>query len=169
MSRIFLLLVAGLTPTFAQLPDGLINTQKEGEEPPTPAESLAAIQVPEGFRISLYAAEPNVAQPIAINYDDRGRLWVAESFSYIEWKRNGKDRILIFEDLDRDGVFDKRTVFWDRGNHVSGFQVGFGGVWICDAPQLLFIPDRDRDDVPDGGADHRATATVTAVVSNQVS
>ena len=150
MSRIFLLLVAGLTPTFAQLPDGLINTQKEGEEPPTPAESLAAIQVPEGFRISLYAAEPNVAQPIAINYDDRGRLWVAESFSYIEWKRNGKDRILIFEDLDRDGVFDKRTVFWDRGNHVSGFQVGFGGVWICDAPQLLFIPDRDRDDVPDG-------------------
>lgn len=150
MRRIFLIILAGLTPLSAQLPEGLVNTQKEGGEPPSPAESLAAIQVPDGFRVSLFAAEPDVAQPIAINYDDRGRLWVAESFSYIEWKRNGKDRILIFEDSDKDGVFDKRTVFWDRGNHLSGFQIGYGGVWICDAPQLLFIPDADRDDVPDG-------------------
>jgi putative membrane-bound dehydrogenase-like protein len=133
----------------AQLPEGIVDTQDPATQPPTPAESLAMITAAEGFEVTLYAAEPDVAQPIAINFDDRGRLWVAESFSYIEWKRNGRDRILIFEDSDNDGTFDKRTVFWDQGNHVSGFQVGFGGVWICDAPNLIFIPDADRDDVPD--------------------
>ncbi len=133
-----------------QLPGGIVDTQDPATQPPTPAESLAKITVADGFHVSLYAGEPDVAQPIAINFDDRGRLWVAESFSYIEWKRNGRDRILIFEDTDNDGRFDKRTVFWDQGNHVSGFQIGFGGVWVCDAPNLIFIPDADRDDVPDG-------------------
>ena len=134
----------------AELPDGIIDTQDPATQPPTPEESLALIEAAQGFDVTLLAAEPDVAQPIAINFDDRGRLWVAESFSYIEWKRNGRDRILIFEDSDNDGSFDKRTVFWDQGNHVSGFQVGFGGVWICDAPNLIFIPDADRDDVSDG-------------------
>jgi len=135
-----------------QLPEGIVDTQDPETQPPTPAESLAKITVAEGFSVSQFAAEPDVAQPIAINFDDRGRLWVAESFSYIEWKRNGRDRILIFEDTDNDGSFDKRTVFWDQGNHVSGFQIGFGGVWVCDAPNLIFLPDVDRDDVPDGDA-----------------
>lgn len=127
-----------------------MDTQDPSSQPPTPRESLDLITVPDGFHVSLFAGEPDVAQPIAIEYDDRGRLWVLESFSYIEWKRTGKDRLLIFEDTDNDGVFDKRTVFWDQGNHTSGFQIGFGGVWLCDAPELLFIPDADRDDVPDG-------------------
>ena len=144
-----LALLLTLTPLFAQLPQGVVNTQNPDDQPPAAAESLARISVPDGFHVSLFAAEPDVAQPIAINFDDRGRLWVAESFSYIEWKRNGRDRILIFEDSDNDGEFDKRTVFWDQGNHVSGFQIGFGGVWVCDAPNLLFIPDADGDDAPD--------------------
>lgn len=133
----------------AQLPEGIVDTQDPGEMPPSPQEALKKISVPEGFHVSLFAGEPDVAQPIAINYDDRGRLWVAESFSYIEWKRSGQDRILIFEDTDQDGTFDKRTVFWDKGNHLSGFQIGHGGVWVCDAPNLLFIPDGNRDDIPD--------------------
>lgn len=145
----FLLLVWLVVPVYSQLPDGLINTQPPGDEPPSPAESLKLISVPDRFQVSLFAGEPDVAQPIAINYDDRGRLWVLESFSYIEWKRNGRDRILIFEDTDNDGKFDKRKIFWDKGNHTSGFQIGYGGVWVCDAPNLLFIPDADRDDVPD--------------------
>ncbi|MEX2577448.1 MAG: PVC-type heme-binding CxxCH protein [Verrucomicrobiales bacterium] len=138
------------TCSFAQLPDGIVDTQPGTEAPPTPEESLGMITVPDGFHVSLFAGEPDVAQPVAIEYDDRGRLWVLESFSYIEWKRTGKDRVLIFEDTDNDGRFDTRKIFWDQGNHTSGFQIGHGGVWLCDAPELLFIPDADRDDVPDG-------------------
>lgn len=146
----FVFLLAMASPVSAQLPGGIEDTQPGDEQPPSPEESLDFISVPEGFHISLFAGEPDVAQPIAIEYDDRGRLWVLESFSYIEWKRTGKDRLLIFEDIDNDGRFDTRKVFWDKGNHTSGFQIGHGGVWLCDAPELLFIPDADRDDVPDG-------------------
>lgn len=149
--RIPAILLFCLSSVFGQLPEGIVDTQQGESEPPTPKESLEKITVPPGFNVTLFAGEPNVAQPIAINYDDRGRLWVAESFSYIEWKRKGRDRILIFEDTDNDGQFDKRSVFWDKGNHVSGFQIGAGGVWVCDAPNLLFIPDKNRDDIPDAG------------------
>ncbi len=138
-----------LSTATAQLPEGLVDTQDPSTSPPSPEESLEMITVPDGFQVSLFAGEPDVAQPIAINYDDRGRLWVVESFSYIEWKDKGQDRILIFEDSDNDGRFDSRKVFWDKGNHLSGFQIGHGGVWVCDAPNLLFIPDANRDDVPD--------------------
>ena len=138
------------TNAAAELPNGVRNTQRPGDEPPSPEEARALITVPEGFNVTLFAGEPDVAQPIAINYDDRGRLWVAESFSYIEWKRKGQDRISIFEDHDNDGRHDSKKVFWSKANHLSGFQVGHGGVWICDAPRLLFVPDKDRDDVPDG-------------------
>jgi putative membrane-bound dehydrogenase-like protein len=126
------------------------NSQKPGEEPPTPEETVAKIKLPEGFQARLFAGEPDVRQPVAMAIDDRGRLWVAESYSYFEWQNKGEDRILVFEDTDNDGRHDKRTVFWTGGNHVSGMTVGWGGVWVCDSPNLLFIPDRDRDDVPDG-------------------
>ena len=126
------------------------NTQAEGQHPPTPEEALAKITVPDGFQVSLFAGEPDVHQPVAMVTDDRGRIWVAESYSYKEWKKTGEDRIVILEDSDGDGQHDKRTIFWSGGNHISGMTVGWGGVWICSAPNLLFIPDRDRDDVPDG-------------------
>ncbi|MFT5468417.1 MAG: putative membrane-bound dehydrogenase-like protein [Verrucomicrobiales bacterium] len=126
------------------------NSQKEGEHPPTPQEALEAITVPEGFEVTLFAGEPDVHQPVAMTTDDRGRIWVAESYSYKEWKETGEDRIVILEDTDNDGVHDKRTVFWTGGNHVSGMTVGWGGVWVCSSPNLLFIPDRDGDDMPDG-------------------
>jgi putative membrane-bound dehydrogenase-like protein len=108
--------------------------------------------LPEGFTATLFAGEPDVVQPIAFAIDPRGRLWVAECYSYPEWSRDGtgRDRILIFEDADGDGRFDKRTVFWDKGSNVSGLEVGFGGVWVCATPNFLFIPDRDGDDRPDG-------------------
>lgn len=127
-----------------------VNTQKAGEHPPTPMEALEMISVPEGFEVSLFAGEPAVRQPIAMDFDDGGRLWVAEAYSYKEWKGKGEDRLLIFEDADGDGQFDKRTVFWDEGKHLSGFCLAGDGVWICDSPNLSFIPDRDRDDTPDG-------------------
>ncbi|NOX99368.1 MAG: dehydrogenase [Verrucomicrobia bacterium] len=126
------------------------NSQKPGEEPPSPQEAVAAITLPEGFKATLYAGEPDVRQPVAMALDDRGRIWVAESYSYHEWEKKGEDRIVVFEDTNNDGRHDKRTVFWTGGNHVSAMTVGWGGVWVGDAPNLLFIPDRNRDDVPDG-------------------
>jgi putative membrane-bound dehydrogenase-like protein len=110
--------------------------------------------LPEGFHVSLFAGEPDVVQPIAFTFDDRGRLWVVECLSYPnwekDWRKGGRDRILIFEDREGTGRFDHCKVFWDKGCNISGIQAGFGGVWICAIPNVLFIPDRDGDDVPDG-------------------
>ena len=126
------------------------NTQAPGEEPPTPEEAAAAITVPDGFQVRLFAGEPDVRQPVAMAIDDRGRLWVAESYSYKEWEKTGEDRILVFEDTDNDGHHDSRKVFASGIDHLSGMTVGWGGVWVCSAPNLLFYPDKDRNDVPDG-------------------
>jgi putative membrane-bound dehydrogenase-like protein len=116
-----------------------------------PEEAARAMTVPEGFKVTLFAGEPDVVQPIAQAIDDRGRLWVAEAYSYPHRVPDelARDRILIFEDEDGDGRFDRRKVFVDKLNLVSGLELGFGGVWVGMAPYLLFIPDRDGDDVPD--------------------
>lgn len=110
-----------------------------------------AMQVPPGFKVQLAAQEPEVTQPIAMAFDDRGRLWVVEAHSYPvrEEQGQGKDRILIFEDTNLDGRFDSRKVFIEGLNLVSGIEVGFGGVWVGAAPYLMFIPDKNGDDVPD--------------------
>jgi hypothetical protein len=117
-----------------------------------PEEARAAMTVPPGFRVDLVAAEPDVHQPIALAVDDRGRLWVAEAFTYPvrEPGDAGGDDVLVFSDEDGDGTFEKRTVFLEGLNLVSGLEVGFGGAWIGAAPYLLFVPDRDGDLVPDG-------------------
>ncbi|HYE20525.1 MAG TPA: PVC-type heme-binding CxxCH protein [Tepidisphaeraceae bacterium] len=118
----------------------------------SPADAVKAMEVPAGFKVSLFAAEPQVAQPVAMTIDARGRLWVAEAHNYPRKGKpgEGKDRILILEDTDNDGKADKVTTFADKLNLVSGLEVGFGGVWVGQAPELLFIPDKDGDDKPDG-------------------
>lgn len=115
-------------------------------------EAARVMQVPEGFRVQAAAAEPDVKQPIAMALDHRGRVWIAEAYEYPQRATpgTGRDRILIFEDTDLDGVLDKRTVFIEGLNLVSGLEVGFGGVWVGAAPYLLFIPDKNGNDVPDG-------------------
>jgi putative membrane-bound dehydrogenase-like protein len=120
--------------------------------PITPTDAPRKMTLPEGFHATLFAAEPDVVQPIAFTIDPRGRLWVAENYSYPVWLGGprGRDRILIFEEVDGDGQHDKRTVFWDKGTNITGLSLGLGGVWVCATPNLLFIPDRDGDDVPDG-------------------
>ncbi|MFN0055072.1 MAG: PVC-type heme-binding CxxCH protein [Planctomycetales bacterium] len=130
------------------------NTQDPKDKLSTPQEALASIKAPEGFHVSLFAAEPDVQQPISLTTDECGRLWIAENYTYAESQVNFaadlRDRIVILEDADGDGTFDKRTVFWDAGEKLTSVEVGYGGVWALCAPQLLFIPDRDRDDIPDG-------------------
>jgi putative membrane-bound dehydrogenase-like protein len=120
---------------------------------PVPAEEAAAtMKLPPGFKATPFAAEPDLTQPIAFTFDDRGRIWVVESLSYPTWKADGtgSDRVTIFEDTDGDGRHDKRTVFYDRGVNLSGIEVGFGGVWLTAVPNLIFIPDANGDDRPDG-------------------
>ncbi|HUG89704.1 MAG TPA: PVC-type heme-binding CxxCH protein, partial [Planctomycetaceae bacterium] len=108
--------------------------------------------LPAGFKATLFAGDPDVVQPIAFTFDDRGRLWVVECLSYPDWNRGGgvgRDRVLIFEDTDGDGRFDERKVFFEGGSNLTGIEFGFGGVWLCSTPNLIFLPDRDGDDVPD--------------------
>jgi putative membrane-bound dehydrogenase-like protein len=141
---------------FAQLPPAVTNSQKPGDEPTSPAESLKKITLPSGFRAQLFAAEPQVMQPIAMEFDDRGRLWVVENFSYPTLKKNNgvtnpaPDRIVIFTDRDGTGRNVERKVFLEGGRNVTSALPGFGGVWVLSLPDLLFIPDANGDDVPDG-------------------
>lgn len=124
--------------------------------PLPPKEAAASIKLPPGFKATLFAGEPDVEQPMSITFDDRGRMWVVECRSYPKWHpagtAEGKDRILILEDENGDGQFDKRTVFFDKGVNFSSVEYGFGGVFVTAIPNLIFIPDANRDDVPDGPA-----------------
>lgn len=122
-------------------------------EPQTAAErTLAQMYVPEGFKVELIAAEPDIHQPIAFAWDERGRIWVVEAYSYPTKRPAGEglDKVVIFADEDGNGTFETHKVFAEGLNLASGIEVGYGGVWIGAAPELLFIPDRNRDDVPDG-------------------
>lgn len=136
------------------LPTGIRNTQDPKDEPMAPGESHARLRLPKGFRATLFAAEPHVAQPVDLNFDTRGRLWVAECYTYEKssgpWKSPYHDRISIFEDREGNGEFDKRVVFTSGVKHLTSALPGMGGVWATTTPRLVFIPDRDRDDVPDG-------------------
>ena len=88
----------------------------------TPEEAVKAITLPPGFKVTLFAGEPDIVQPVAFTFDDRGRLWVAEANTYPKKAPPGKgqDRILIFEDSTGSGHFDKKTVFIEGLNLVSG-------------------------------------------------
>src|SRR4029077_6480698 len=83
--------------------------------PLSPAKAVASMIVPDGFCVTLVAAEPDVVQPISFTIDSRGRFWVAEALNYGEWKETGKDRIVILE--ERDGGV-KRTVFYEGFNYI---------------------------------------------------
>jgi len=95
-----------------------------------PEQTVAQMYVPPGFRVELVAGEPDLHQPVAFAWDERGRIWVAEAYSYPTKRPDGQglDKIVIFEDRDGDGKFETRKVFAEGLNLVSGFEVGHGGV-----------------------------------------
>lgn len=121
------------------------------------AQALAALQLPAGFRATVFAAEPDVRNPIGMAWDARGRLWIAENYTYAErtvkFDLTLRDRVLIFEDRGGDGRFSSRRVFVDDLRRLTSVEVGRGGVWLLCPPQLLFVPDRDQDGTPDGPAE----------------
>ncbi|MDE0863100.1 MAG: hypothetical protein OSA98_04885 [Rubripirellula sp.] len=118
-----------------------------------PEEAVKKMAIPEGFEVSIFASEPDIAEPIGFCFDDRGRMWVAENFNYRTRREHTDDpvsRIQILEDTNSDGVFDKKKTFTDTLTFTSGLAPGFGGVFVGSPPNLTFIPDADGDDVPDG-------------------
>ena len=120
-----------------------------------PAEAVKKMSIPKGFDVSIFAAEPDLAEPIAFCFDDRGRLWVVENMNYRTRREHTFDkvtRIQILEDTDSDGIFDKKKTFADDLTFTSGIAVGFGGVYVGSPPNFSFIPDADGDDKPDGPA-----------------
>lgn len=131
------------------------DTRSPAPAPYPPAEAASHMTLPPGFTATLFAGEPDVVQPIATAMDDRGRVWVAECMSYPHWHadpKDGTDRILIFEDARGDGHFSKRSIFADHLSNISGLEIGFGGVWVCSSPNLIFIPTDATGDKPAGPA-----------------
>jgi len=121
-------------------------------KPLSPAESVQRMITPAGFEVKLFAAEPDIHKPICIAWDERGRLWVAETMDYpndVRPEGQGRDRITICEDTDGDGRADKFTVFADKLNIPTSIAFAHGGVVVLQAPKTLFLKDTDGDDKAD--------------------
>lgn len=127
--------------------------------PMAPADAERAFVVPPGFEVRLFASEPEIANPVAMTWDERGRLWVLEFYEYplgAPPGQIGRDRVKILEDTHGDGRADKVTVFADGLNLATGLLVGSGGAYVGEAPNLWFMEDTDGNDVAD-----RKTAVLT--------
>ena len=150
-SRAILLSLLALPALAADFP-AIYDTEKGA---PMPAEEVAAtMELPPGFKCVVFAAEPDVRQPIAMSWDTKGRLWVAENYTFAEnpmrWDTKLRDRLIILEDKDGDGKHDGRKVFWEGGSYLTSVETGYGGVWVLHNGTLSFIADQNGDDTPDG-------------------
>ncbi|MGJ8726137.1 MAG: PVC-type heme-binding CxxCH protein [Roseibacillus sp.] len=140
--------------------------------PPSPREVVEGMEGPDGFRVEVFASEPQVRVPIDMTVDDAGRVWVAESYSYMDWpvegsrtvldslgrafrevvpfaSGKGHDRVVVLTDSDGDGKAEESRVAISGIKHLSSLAVGWGGVWVLDLPNLQFYPDPDGDGVID--------------------
>jgi len=138
--------------------EGIPNYEKRNpgprfQEPLSPEESAKLIQVPVGFELRLFASEPEIINPIAMEWDEKGRLWVIETVDYPNTVRDdkwaGDDRIKICEDTDGDGKADKFTVFAENLNIPTSIVFSNGGIIVSQAPHFLFLKDTDGDDKAD--------------------
>lgn len=153
----WLLLSAGGVAHGEDFPVPYNSEADAAAQPMTPQAAADALQAPDGFRVSVFAAEPEVQNPIAMTWDARGRLWIAENYTYAErtqrFDLSLRDRVVVLEDSDGDGAADRRVVFTDQVQMLTSVEVGHGGVWLMCPPQVLFLPDRDHDCIPDGPAE----------------
>ena len=149
--------IAKRTPLKYEKRDNIPNYERRPEPlqyqlPLSPEDSMKYTHVPVGFRMELFAAEPDVINPIYMAWDERGRLWVVETVDYPnEFKdgRKGNDRIKICEDTDGDGKADKFTVFAEGFNIPTSMTFARGGVILAHAPEFYFLKDTDGDDKAD--------------------
>ena len=120
---------------------------------PDPEVERRSFLVADGFEVNLFAADPLLSKPIQMNFDARGRLWVASSEVYpqIEPGQPATDKILILEDKDGDGRADTTSVFADGLLIPTGVEPGDGGAYVANSTELLFLKDTDGD----GKADSR--------------
>ena len=148
---------------------------EQGIAPSDPRETLKKLKVPDGLEIQLVASEPAIRQPVCINFDERGRIWVVQYLQYpfpaglkiVKYDEHlravfdkvpppppnhipGADKVTILEDQNDDGYFETSKDFVTGLNIATSALPGRGGVWVMNPPYLLFYPDRNRDDVPDG-------------------
>ncbi|MFT7631850.1 MAG: putative membrane-bound dehydrogenase-like protein, partial [Mariniblastus sp.] len=169
-------------PVFQQL---LLNSVYRAAEIPSksspsqPSDKVSSLKVPDNLELDLLLAEPEIANPLYLNFDERGRLWLVEYRQYpwpaglklisrdSVWRNvyeppfppppphaadsqfRGKDKITIHEDTDGDGKFDKHTTFLDGLNLATAALKGRGGVFVMNPPYLVFYADQNNDDVPD--------------------
>ena len=118
------------------------------------AEQQKLFKLADGYEIQLVASEedfPELANPVSLNFDNKGRLWVTTMQSYPHWQPKSKmtDKVLILEDNDGDGRADKCIVFADGLHQPTGFEIGHGGAYVAQQPDILFLKDTDGDDVAD--------------------
>ncbi len=162
-------------PTPALSPFATVINRVTQENALPPEEALTALHAPDDLELELVLSEPEVRQPLFMNFDERGRMWVMQYIQYPEpagltliskdqWWRavydkvpeppphgeKGLDKITIHEDTDGDGKYDTHKTFVDGLNIASAFVQGRGGVYVLNPPYLLFYPDKDQDDIPDG-------------------
>ncbi len=142
---------SSLTALGEDLPK-IYDTEKGA--PMSAEEAAATMELPKGFKCVVFAAEPDVRQPIGMAWDTKGRLWVAENYTFAEtpmrWDTKLRDRLIVLEDKDGDGKHDGRKVFWEGGSYLTSVETGYGGVWVLHNGTLSFIADKNGDDVPDG-------------------
>jgi putative membrane-bound dehydrogenase-like protein len=122
------------------------------QKPASPAESAQHLALPNGLEARLFASEPEIAKPICIAWDHRGRLWISETTDYpndMQPRGQGHDRIKICEDTNGDGRADKFTIFADHLSIPTSITFARGGVVIHQAPDTLFLKDTDGDDHAD--------------------
>jgi putative membrane-bound dehydrogenase-like protein len=144
-----LLLVGGVPLVPAQKAERPPHGQDQMPGPPlSPAEAIKKMKVPDGFTVELVASEPEIVNPVAMTFDERGRIWITESIEYPRRDAGpGRDRVKVLEDTKGNGVYDKITTFAEGLNIPSGIAVGHGGVWVANAPDILFYREG-----PDGKA-----------------
>lgn len=123
------------------------------QAPLSPEASQKLIQIPPGFKLELFASEPDIGAPISANWDEKGRLWLLETEDYPNEINTtegvGNDKIKILEDTDGDGTADKFTVFADNLSVPTSLVFHNGGVIVSQAPHFLFLKDTDGDDKAD--------------------
>lgn len=151
------------------------GVQSDGSKPPGLAEALGKFTLRAGLAIDLVAAEPAVMQPLYLSFDSRGRLWVTQYIQYqypaglkvVSYDQHlravfdrvpeppprgvkGADKITVFEDKDGDGTFESHRDVITGLNLATAAVKGGGGIWVLNPPYLLFYPDANDDDIPDG-------------------